>query len=121
MNISCSLKAHILSKINDVVPKQSHQLLLLLHPFNGLFSRTTWVCQYQNGKTSLDLNEARDAGVWDGSGISWTIYKQPAPDNTPTPHHSHFLQAGCSSCRPTLSVKPLKAHISTNKNIIFGI
>jgi len=26
------------------------------HPFNGLFSRTTWVSWYQKGKTSLDLN-----------------------------------------------------------------
>ena len=39
-------------------------LLLLLHPFNGLFSRRTWVGRYQKGKTSLDLNEARDDGVW---------------------------------------------------------
>ena len=38
-------------------------LLLLLHLFNGLFSRTTWVSQYQKGKTSMDLNEARDVGV----------------------------------------------------------
>ena len=38
-------------------------LLLLLHPFNGLFSRTTWVSRYQKGKTSLDLNEARDDRV----------------------------------------------------------
>ena len=37
-------------------------LLLLLHPFNGLFSRTTWVSQ--KGKTSLDLNEARDDRVF---------------------------------------------------------
>jgi len=29
-------------------------LLLLLHPFNGLFSRTTWISRYQKGKTSLD-------------------------------------------------------------------
>ena len=36
---------------------------LLLHPSNGLFSRTTWVSRYQIGKTSLDLNEARDGGV----------------------------------------------------------
>jgi len=35
----------------------------LLHPFNGLFSGTTWVSQYQKGKTSLDLNKARDDGV----------------------------------------------------------
>jgi len=38
-------------------------LLLLLHPINGLFSRTTWVRRYQKSKTSLDLNEARDDGV----------------------------------------------------------
>ena len=64
------------------------------HPFNGFFSRTTWVSRYQKGKTSLDLNEARDYRVWDGSGISWTICKQPAPHfrqiTTPTPHHSMF-------------------------------
>jgi len=34
--------------------------LLLLHPFNDLFSTTTW---YQKGKTSLYLNEASDDGV----------------------------------------------------------
>jgi len=30
-------------------------------PFNGLFSRTTWVSQYQKGKTSLDFTGARDS------------------------------------------------------------
>jgi len=35
----------------------------ILHPFNGLFSRTTWVIRYQKSTTSLDLNEARDDGV----------------------------------------------------------
>ena len=35
----------------------------LLHPFNGLFSWTTWVRRYQKGKTSLDLNEVRGDGV----------------------------------------------------------
>jgi len=38
-------------------------LILLLHPFNGFFSRTTWVSPFQKGKTSLNLNEARDDGV----------------------------------------------------------
>jgi len=37
-------------------------LLLLLHPFNGLFCRKTWASQYQKGTTSLDLYEARDNG-----------------------------------------------------------
>jgi len=39
-------------------------LLLLLHLYNGLFSRTAWVSRYQNANTSLDLNEARDFGVY---------------------------------------------------------
>ena len=47
-----------------------------------------------------------------GSGISWAICK-PAPRSKqitmPAPHHSVFLQAGCPSCRPTNSVKALKA------------
>jgi len=60
-----------------------HLTIPLLHPFNGLFSRTTWVSQYQKGKTGLDLNEARDDGVLGCSGISWTICKNLhlAPDN----------------------------------------
>jgi len=36
---------------------------LLLHLLNGLFSRTTWVSQYQKGKISLDLNEAKHYGI----------------------------------------------------------
>ena len=31
------------------------------HPFNGPFSRTTQVGQYQKGKTNLDFTEARDS------------------------------------------------------------
>jgi len=67
---------------------------LLLHLFNDLFSRTIWVSWYQKGKTSLDLNEARDDEVLWCSGISCIICKQSAPSSrqitTPTPHHSIF-------------------------------
>jgi len=31
------------------------------HLFNGLFSGTTRVSQYQKGKTNLDFTEARDS------------------------------------------------------------
>jgi len=31
------------------------------HPFNGPFSGTTQVSQYQKGKTNLDFSEARDS------------------------------------------------------------
>jgi len=48
----------------------------------------------QKGKTSLDLNEARDDGVLGCCGINWTISKQSAPRSrqmtTQTPHHSIF-------------------------------
>jgi len=44
------------------------KLLLLLHLFNGLFSRATWVSRYQKGKTSLNENDEKDYGVL---GLQW--------------------------------------------------
>ena len=45
---------------NLEMPWNVRELLLLIHhPFNGLFSRTTWVSRYQKGKASHDLNETR--------------------------------------------------------------
>ena len=59
-----------------------------------------------------------------GSGIRWAICKSALSSRqitTPAPHHSVFLQAGCPSCRPTNSVKALKANIyyirTQNKNV----
>jgi len=40
-----------------------YKLLLLLHPLNGLFFRTTWISRYRKGKTSRDLNDAKDDGA----------------------------------------------------------
>jgi len=87
-------------------------LLLLLHPFNGLFSRKTWVSRYQKGKTSLDLNEARDGEVLESNGISRTLCKQYALHSREITNHSstsslNFLQAGCFSWHPANSVKAL--------------
>jgi len=78
-------------------------LLLLLHPFNGLFSRTTWVSQHQKGKTSMDFNKARDDGVlgWQWHQLNNMQTICIAPDGaiqsarsrettTPTPHHPIF-------------------------------
>jgi len=39
----------------------------------------------------------------------------------PVPHHSGFLQAGCPSCRPTNSVKALKASCVTLLPINFVV
>jgi len=51
--------------------------------------RITWVSQYQNGKTGLDLNDARHDGVWGCSGISWTICIQSAPHSRQIYNHTN--------------------------------
>ena len=48
---------------NIPISASTYMSIELRHPFNVLFSRTTWVSQYQKCKTCLDLNEARDNGV----------------------------------------------------------
>jgi len=55
-------------------------ILLLLHPFNGLFSRTAWISRYQKGKTSLDLNEARGFGMAVASAGPYANNLHLAPD-----------------------------------------
>jgi len=40
---------------------QPSRSIIQLQPFNGLFSRTTWVSRYQKGKTNLDFTGARDS------------------------------------------------------------
>ena len=66
------------------------------------------------GKTSLDLNEARDDGVWGCSGISWTRRKQSAPRSrqttTPIPHHSSFT-GRMLFLTPNNSVKALSINV----------
>jgi len=60
-----------------------HLLVTLdfLHPFNDLFSKTSWVSWYQKGKTSQDFNEARDDMVF---GMPW-------------PHQLDHVQTMCTS------------------------
>jgi len=45
----------------EAADEDQRLIQLLLQPFNGLFSRTTWVSQYQKGKTNLDFTGARDS------------------------------------------------------------
>ena len=61
--ITCDVKICISDHIKFVSEKQ-WTVTTTTCPFNGLFSRTTWVSWYQKDKTGLDLNEARDDGVW---------------------------------------------------------
>ena len=80
-----------------------------LQPFNGLFSRTTLVRRYQKGKTNLDFTGARDSEwQWHQLGHMQVCTSLQTDNHASTPPLC-FLQAGCPSCRPTNSVKALKA------------
>ena len=92
-------------------------LLILILILIQLFYRslnfvwTAWVSRYLKGKTNLDFLEQ---ATMSGSGISWAICKStkstlPQIDNHAITPSLSFLQAGCPSCRPTNSVKALKA------------
>ena len=93
---------------------------IILHPFNGLFSRTTWVSRHQNGKQFWILMK-QDMMEWqwhqlDHMQIIYTLFKT---DNHASTSSLNFLQAGCcSSRRQTNSVKALKAITQYNKDII---
>ena len=79
------------------------------HPFNGPLSGTTRVSQYQKGKTNLDFTEARDSEwQWHQLDHMQVCISLQTDNHASTPLLS-FLQAGCPSCRPTNSVKALKA------------
>ena len=82
--------------------------IYLLQPFNGLFSRTTWVIRYQKGKTNLDFTGARDSEwQWHQLGHMQVCTSLQTDNHASTPL-LRFLQAGCPSCHPTNSIKALK-------------
>jgi len=73
------------------------------------------VSWYEKGETNLDFTEARDSELqWHQLGMC-----KSAPRSrhitTPASHRLVFLQAGCPFCRPTNSVKALKAQITKKK------
>ena len=79
------------------------------HPFNGAFSGTTRVSQYQNGKTNRDFTGARDS-EWQWRQLGhMQVCTSLQTDNHASTAPLSFLQAGCPSCRPINSVKALKA------------
>jgi len=80
----------------------------VLHRFDGLFSRTTWVSQYQKGKTSLDLNEARYDGVldwqWHQLDHMQTICTLLQTDNyTNTSSVNYYRPDALRDAQPTVS------------------
>jgi len=96
--------------INDLMSV----LIAHTHPFNGPLSGTTRVGRYQKGKTKLDFVEARDSEwQWRPLGHMQDCTSLQEDNHASTPPLS-FLQAGCPSCRPTNSVKALKASINSS-------
>ena len=75
----------------------------------ALFCGTTRVSRYQKGKTNLGFTEAKTVG---GRGISWAICKS-ADNHASTPPLKFFYP----SCRPTNSVKALKAPSPHKKDL----
>ena len=95
--------------VGGTIQRPQLQLQLHTHPFKGPFPGLPRWANTRKVKPIWILLKQETAS---GSGISWAICKS-APRSrqitTPAPHHSVFLQAGCPSCRPTNSVKALKA------------
>jgi len=106
-----------LSAVGDVKIQASLDLSAHTHthPFNGPLSATTRESRCQTGKTNLDFTEARDSEwQWHRLGRMQVCTSLQTDNHASTPPLK-FLQAGCPSCRPTNSVKALKAlsrHIS---------
>ena len=90
-------------------------------PFNGPLSVPTRVSRYQKCKTSLDFTEARDSEwQWHQLGHMQLCTLLQTDNHASTPPLS-FLQAGCPSCRPTNSIKALKAHAYTRNEDILEV
>jgi len=88
-----------------------HNIHTHTHPLNGPFSGTTQVPAGTRKVKPIWISLKQE--TVSGSGISWAICKSVSRSRqitTPVPHHSKFSQAGCPSCRPTNSVKALKAY-----------
>jgi len=98
---------HALSRARRVV--SCTRIHTHTHPFNGPLSGITRVSRYQKGKTNLDFTGARDIEwQWHQLGHIQVCTSLQTDNHAGTPPLS-FLQAGCPSCRPTNSVKALKA------------
>jgi len=78
------------------------------------------VSRYQKGKTNLDFSEARD-GEWQWHQLGhMQVCTLLQTDNSASTPPLSFLQAGCHSCRPTNSVKALKAVAAQFKKILLS-
>jgi len=72
--------------------------------FNGPFSGTTWVSQYQKGKTNLDFNEARDSEwQWHQLGHMQVCALLQTDNHASTLSLSFYRPEALPAAQPTVS------------------
>jgi len=91
-------------------PHSHHSCKTDRHPFNGFFSRTTWVTWHQRLNQSGLYLVKQEMMAWQWHQLN---YRQIICTSLQTENHVstlslNILQAGCSFWRPTNSVKALK-------------
>jgi len=75
-----------------------------LQPFNGLFSRTTWVSRYQKGKTNLDYTGARDSEwQWHQLGHMQVCTSLQTDNHANTPPLVFYRPDALPAAQPTAS------------------
>ena len=101
-----SFKLHSKTKVNLNLAVLD---FVRVRAFNGSF---LWLPRWAGTRKVKPIWILLKQETVSGSGINWAICKS-APRSrqitTPAPPPLSFLQAGCPSCRPTNSVKALKA------------
>ena len=103
---------HIMDTVGQLSMIHTHT-----HPFNGPLSKTTRLSRYQKSKTNLDFTEARDS-VWQWHQLGhMQVCTLLQTDNNANTSPLSFLQARCPSCRPTDSVKALKASWAAHNDL----
>jgi len=74
------------------------------HPFNCSLSGTTWVSQYQKGKTNLDFTEARDSKwQWHHLGHLQVCTSLQTDNHASTPPLSFYRPDALPAAQPTAS------------------
>ena len=75
-----------------------------IHPFNGPFSGTTQVSQYQKCKTNLDFTEARESEwQWHQLGYMQVCTLLKTDNHTSTPPFRFYRQDALPAAQPTAS------------------
>ena len=80
------------------------KLPCVLQPFNGLFSRTTWVSRYQKGKTNLDFTGTRHSEwQWHQLGHIQVCTSLQTDNHASTPPLVFYRPDALPAAQPTAS------------------